>query len=161
MSVVASLDKVKAQAKDLSQEPPRSAYSTEVAGIVLMARILDKCRSQLVGLSPNPDMYEFRAPADRGVFQHFNLDFDAFEAFVATGASDAEVSQWILEHASHADETSIAVYNNEWKSKRLSDLPAEIQLVLSQKLAMANQPERTARLRYLIDVLDFKDSMFN
>ena len=83
------LNKVKSLAKDLAKETPRSPYSSEIAGIILLARVVDKCRSQLSGLIPNKDVYEYGAPADRSLFKQFALDAQALEAFIATGASDA------------------------------------------------------------------------
>ena len=154
------LKKVKALAKDLGKEAPRSPYSSEIAGIILLARVVDKCRSQLVDLIPNKDMYEYGAPADRSLFKQFSLDAQTLEAYIATGASDSEIGEWVLAHAEKTDAESIAVFNNEWKSKRLSDLAPASQAHIEKLLKQANLPEKTDRLRYLIDVLDAKDGRF-
>ncbi|XVJ51498.1 MAG: DUF5069 domain-containing protein [Vampirovibrio sp.] len=160
VTLAKNLELVKAQAKDLGKQAPRSAYSTEVAGILLLARVIDKCRAQLVGLSPNKDLYEYGAPADRGFFKHFQLDLHAFEAYVATGADDTAIGEWVVAQGQQTDAESIAVYNNGWKSRLLSDLPAASQAYIAKNLQRLNQPEKTDRLRFLIDVLDAKDGRF-
>jgi hypothetical protein len=154
------LNKVKSLAKDLAKETPRSPYSSEIAGIILLARVVDKCRSQLSGLIPNKNVYEYGAPADRSLFKQFALDAQALEAFIATGASDAEIGEWVIANGQNTDAESIAVFNNGWKSKRLSDLAPASQAHIEKLLKQANIPEKTDRLRYLIDVLDAKDGRF-
>ncbi len=154
------LAKVKSLAKDLGKEAPRSPYSREIAGILLLARVVDKARAQLVGLIPNKDIYEYGAPADRSLFKQFSLDAQALEAYIATGASDAEIGEWVLANGENTDAESIAVYNNGWKSKRLADLAPASQAHIEKLLKQANLLEKTDRLRYLIDVLDAKDGRF-
>jgi Domain of unknown function (DUF5069) len=89
------LDKVRALARDLRKEEPRSAY-VELGGYQMGARCLDKCRASLVGMQGD---FKYGCPMDREFLEEAGLDIEAFKTFVATGASDEEVDAWIREHA--------------------------------------------------------------
>lgn len=86
--------KVKELARDLRHEEPRSAY-TELGGEPGAARTLDKCRATLCGTNGD---YRFGCPLDQHFFHETGIDQDEFCRFVATGATDEEVGQWIAEH---------------------------------------------------------------
>jgi hypothetical protein len=89
-----NLEKVKQLAPDLRWEEPRSA-DEELGGEVYAARTLDKCRATLAGTNGE---YQFGCPMDQHFFEETGIAMQEFEDFVATGASDAEVGQWIQEH---------------------------------------------------------------
>jgi hypothetical protein len=82
-------------AKDLRKEEPRHA-SERLAGYEMAARCLDKCRASLLGWQGG---FTYGCPADRQFLDEAGLDANEFKDFVATGASDEEVAQWIEEHA--------------------------------------------------------------
>jgi hypothetical protein len=86
-----NLEKLKSLAKDLSREFPRSPRTT-LAGYVIAARVLDKCRATLAGTAGE---YEFDCPLDNQFLGFAGITADAFRNFVATGAPDAEVAAWI------------------------------------------------------------------
>ncbi len=90
-----NLDKVKQHARDLRSEQPRPA-GEELGGFPLAARCLDKCRASLLGWEGD---YRFNCPMDQEFFAESELDSDEFRDFVATGASDEEVAEWIEQHA--------------------------------------------------------------
>ena len=87
------LDRVKSMAKDLRQEEPRSP-AEQMAGFELAARALDKCRATLAGCQGD---FQFGCPMDQMFFQEAGIRQKDFETFVATGASDQEVEDWIEE----------------------------------------------------------------
>jgi hypothetical protein len=89
------LEKVRELARDLRMEEPRSAYD-ELGGEPYAARALDKCRAMLAGTNGE---YEFGCPLDQHFFAETGIDMERFAEFVATGASDLEVGQWIREQA--------------------------------------------------------------
>ena len=82
-------------AKDLRKEEPRSA-SEELGSHPMAARCLDKCRATLLGWQGD---FTYGCPMDRSFLEEAGLDADEFKEFVATGASDHEVAQWIEKHA--------------------------------------------------------------
>ena len=55
------------------------------------------------------------------------IDYDAFRAFVATGATDEEIAAWIEQHAKKRARGEIIAWNNKERDLRLSDLPLSIQ----------------------------------
>ena len=91
----ANLQKVEKLAKDLRKEEPRPAH-VELAGFPLAARCVDKCRASLVGWQGD---YKFGCAMDQEFFAEAEIDGEALKDFVATGASDQEVEQWLQQHA--------------------------------------------------------------
>ena len=81
-------------AKDLRKQEPRSP-DEELGGFPLAARCLDKCRATLVGWLGD---YTYGCPMDQEFLTAAGISAGEFKAFVATGATDAEVGQWIEEH---------------------------------------------------------------
>lgn len=82
-------------AKDLRKQDPRPAEE-KLAGYSMAARCLDKCRASLLGWQGS---FTYGCPLDQQFLNEAGLDNDEFKNFVATGASDEEVAQWIEEHA--------------------------------------------------------------
>jgi len=91
------LEKVRQYARDLRVKEPRSA-DEELAGFAMGARCLDKCRASLLGWQGE---YRYGCPLDQEFLESAGLDEGEFKAFVATGASDQEVADWVSQH-SHA-----------------------------------------------------------
>ena len=121
-----NLEKLKSLAKDLSREFPRSPRET-LAGYVIAARVLDKCRATLAGTAGE---YEFDCPLDNQFLGFAGITADAFRNFVATGATDAEVATWIEQHSQVKDRDAIIAWNNKLRSTRLCDMPIELQRFL-------------------------------
>src|SRR5271170_6589835 len=71
---------MKLAAKDLTKEYPRSPRET-LAGYVIAARALDKCRSAIAGTLGE---YHFDCPLDRYFFRFTGIDAESFRSFVAT-----------------------------------------------------------------------------
>jgi Domain of unknown function (DUF5069) len=113
-------------AKDLTKEYPRSPRET-LAGYVLAARVLDKCRSAIAGTLGE---YHFDCPLDRYFFNFTGISAGLFRSFVATGADDDAVATWITELAAPRSRIGIVKWNNEMREKRLGDMPEEIQVFL-------------------------------
>lgn len=86
-----NLNRVKQLARDLRREEPRPS-SEELAGETHAARALDKCRAALVGWNGE---FKFGCPMDQHFFAETGIDMQEFKDFVATGASDEEVENWI------------------------------------------------------------------
>jgi hypothetical protein len=90
-----NLEKVKELARDLRRDEPRSPYD-ELGVETHAARTLDKCRATLVGTNGE---FQFGCPMDQHFFGQTGIDMQEFEDFVATGASDDEVAQWIQQRS--------------------------------------------------------------
>jgi len=120
-----NLEKLKLITRDLrnGKEFPRSPRET-LAGYVLAARALDKCRSAILGWEGE---YHTDCPVDRRWLQFAEVDYKAFKEFVATGASDDEVADWVEEHSLQRPRIEIILWNNKLRDMRMSDLSAETQ----------------------------------
>ena len=119
------LEKVKLLAHDLRDGKgfPRSPRET-LAGYVLAARALDKCRAVLVGWQGD---YHSNCPLDQRWLKFAEIDDNAYRSFVATGATDDEVVVWIGEHAKKRSRAEIVIWNNKERDLRLCDLTAGLQ----------------------------------
>lgn len=131
MSAPTISENVKHLAKDLTRDYPRSPRAV-LGGFVLAARMLDKCRAVLNGTQGE---YHFNCPLDQQLLSFSGIDPQAFQDFVATGASDAEVDQWIRQNAKVQDRTEIVLWNNKMRDSRLSEMPPELQVFMEDYMA--------------------------
>lgn len=120
-----NLEKVKLMARDLrdGKEFPRSPRET-LAGYVLAARAVDKCRAVLGGWGGE---YHSNCPLDQMWLKFAEIDYASFRAFVASGATDDEIATWIGEHAKKRPHIEIIKWNNKLRDQRLSELSSELQ----------------------------------
>jgi Domain of unknown function (DUF5069) len=148
-----NLERVKLLARDLREgkEFPRSPRQT-LAGYVLAARAVDKCRSVLVGWQGE---YHSNCPLDQRWLKFAEIDYDAFKAFLATGATDAEIATWIGEHAKRRPQAEIIGWNNKERDFRLSELPLELQEYMEDYIAQ-NVP-RNRVVYHWFDVYDLEE----
>lgn len=105
-------------APDLSQGFPRGPRET-LGGYVVAARTLDKCRAKLNGTLGD---YHFDCPLDNEFLGFAEITAEAFEEFVATGASDGEVAEWIGKNAKERPRIEIINWNNKMRALRICDL---------------------------------------
>lgn len=116
-------EKLKLLAKDLTKEFPRSPREM-LAGYVIAARAVDKCRAVLAGSAGD---YHSGCPVDQMWLDFAGIDYDTFKAYVATGASDDEITAWIQTSAKERPRMEIIHWNNDLRAKRLRDLPDDVQ----------------------------------
>ncbi|HSB45394.1 MAG TPA: DUF5069 domain-containing protein [Nitrospira sp.] len=128
-----NLEEVKLLARDLrnGKEFPRSPRET-LAGYVLAARAVDKCRAVLVGWQGE---YHSNCPLDQRWLKFAEIDYGAFRRFVATGATDDKIAAWIVEHAKKRSRADIVVWNNKERDLSLSDLTPELQEYMEDYIA--------------------------
>jgi hypothetical protein len=117
---------LKLPAKDLTKEYPRSPRDT-LAGYVIAARMLDKCRAVLAGTAGE---YHFDCPLDNQFLDFTGIGAEQFKTFVATGASDAEVAAWLEQHSKIKDSAQVVAWNNKLRATRPCDMPIELQQFL-------------------------------
>lgn len=110
-------------ARDLSKEFPRSPREM-IAGYVIAARAVDKCRSVLAECAGE---YHSGCPLDAIWLEFIGVSYEDFSAVVATGATDAEIGEWIEKTATPRERIEIIRWNNEMRGKRLSEMPDPIQ----------------------------------
>jgi hypothetical protein len=91
-----NIEKLRLLAYDLNRVPPRSPYAALDQFPVWAARLVDKCRAELLGQSGS---YRFNCPLDREFFKAAGLAAEPLRNFVATGADDNEVASWMAAQA--------------------------------------------------------------
>lgn len=126
MSTATVSDKVKTLAKDLTKDYPSSPRKT-LGGYVIAGRTLDKCRAHLAGTIGE---YHFDCPLDNIFFDFAGIKGEDFKNFVATGASDEEVGEWIQRNATSRERIEIVKWNNQWRYTTIADLPDKLQLYM-------------------------------
>ena len=100
-------ERVLSLAPDLTKTSPRSPRASLGDYKVLAARALDKCRAELAGTAGS---YHFNCPLDQVFFRSTGIDSEKFKTFVATGASDQEVANWIAKKSKVQDKSKIAAW---------------------------------------------------
>jgi hypothetical protein len=146
-----NMDKLKLLAKDLTMEYPASPRAT-LGGYVLAARCIDKCRAVLNGTQGE---YHYNCPLDQRFLKFAEINPEELKNFVATGATDGEIAQWITAHAKKRARVEIVQWNNKERDARLSDLPPETQEYMEdyiQKFVPRNRP-----VYHWFDVFDLEE----
>ncbi|MBT3365815.1 MAG: DUF5069 domain-containing protein [Nitrospina sp.] len=117
-------EKLKALAKDLNKEPPRSPRNM-LGGYVILSRCLDKCRSFLLGINGE---YNFWPCSLCSYLEAFSgVDHDEFKEFVATGANDDAVANWFASKSKVQDKMKIIHWNNKMRDMRISEMDDDAQ----------------------------------
>ncbi|MFU8892976.1 MAG: DUF5069 domain-containing protein [Luteolibacter sp.] len=142
---------LKLLAKHLGKIAPRSPRET-LAGYVIAARTLDKCRAVLAGTEGE---YHFDCPLDNFFFSFAEIKADDFKTLVATGATDDEVAAWIEKNARQREREKIVLWNNDLRYKRISELPAELQVYMEDYIP-DNLPKHRP-VYFLFDVYDLEE----
>ena len=140
-------------ALDLTQDYPRSPRAL-FAGYVIAGRILDKCRAMLNGTAGE---YEYNYGMNRVFFEFVGIDAEAFKNFVATGATDEEVAEWIKSKAKAHSPGEIAAWNFTLKGRRISELPPDRQAWVQEYLLANVRPEVQERVIFNFDLLDAEE----
>ncbi len=138
-------------ALDLTTAYPRSPRAT-LAGYVIAGRTLDKCRAAIAGTLGE---YHFDCPLDNFFFDFTGISVDAFRDFVATGACDEEVAAWIERNARPRERREMIQWNNDFRYKRLCDMPIELQEFLEDYIPATIPSNRI--VNYWFDVYDIEE----
>lgn len=138
-------------ALDLTTDFPRSPRAL-LAGYVVAGRMLDKCRAVIAGTNGE---YHFDCPLDNTFLDFAGITAAAFKEFVATGADDAAVADWIAANAKPRDRREIIRWNNQMRDRRLSDMPIELQEFLEGYIPTVIPPGKIVRVWF--DVYDIEE----
>lgn len=138
-------------ALDLTKGFPRSPRAT-IGGYVIAARTLDKCRSVIAGTAGE---YHYDCPLDKMFLDFVEIDGADFKDFVATGADDDAVGEWINENGKkHSDEERVQ-WNNDFRYKRISEMPIELQVFLEGYIAEFVPEDKV--VYHWFDVYDYEE----
>jgi len=144
-------NKVKKLAKDLAKDFPRSPRET-LAGYVIAARTLDKCRATLAG---TPGEYHFDCPLDNMLFGFKGVKGEDFKAQIEQDAGDQEMIDWLNQNgekktAEDVDRGTLktggrrSIVLPAW---RRTSTPADIRHAARSIRVAQPQPERSKQSR--------------
>jgi len=123
-----------------------------MAGYVIVARALDKCRAELAGTAGE---YHFDCPLDNIFFDFTGINGDKFKEYVATGASDEEVATWVKDQAKEQSEEEVVKWNNDLRYKRISEMPLNLQVFLEGYIEEFIPKDKI--IYYWFDVYDIEE----
>ena len=146
-----SQEKLSLLAKDLTKEFPRSPRET-LGGYIIAGRAVDKCRAVLAGTQGE---YHSGCPLDEFFLGFAGIAYDAFKDFVGTGATDSEIADWIQKNAKLRPQIEVIKWNNEWRGKRLCELPDNLQEYMEDYIPK-NVPKNRP-VYFLFDVYDLEE----
>ncbi len=146
--------KLRQIARDLRKTPPRSPRQ-KLGGFVIAARMVDKARADLLGIRGEYNFY----PCGLGAYfwKFTGLDAAKFKEFVATGASDEEIDNWVRENATEKDPKAIMKWNNEMIGLRLCDLSEDTQEYFETYIPQFCKPE--SKVKFFFDVYDVEEGV--
>lgn len=134
---------------DLTQRPPRGPR-VRLGGLVLLPRVLDKCRATIAGKNGE---YNFNCPLDQRFFAFAKLNAEDFKQQVQAGKGDREMLEWMLQNAPHLTAPTISAWSAQEEQRAPSDTETRAFFnELHQKAA----PEREDIATWF-DLLDLDD----
>jgi hypothetical protein len=131
---------------DLRLHPPRSPRE-RLAGLVLMARTVDKLRAKIQGTS---GAYKIGPGLSQYLLDWLEITEEQLTGAVRNAKDDAEVARWIEEHC---DRAKFAEINERLVNRGLRD-EAHRQEVLPRYPVLNERPE----LRNWFDILEADDA---
>jgi hypothetical protein len=107
-------------APDLTQRPPRSPR-IRLGGYVVLPRMLDKCRAEIIGKSGE---FEYNCPLDQQILSFIGIDAAKLKEQAALGKGDGEILEWIEANAKIKHSPSeIAA----WSAAQTERVPTDIE----------------------------------
>ena len=135
---------------DLTKEYPRSPKQ-RVKGMAHLPRMLDKCRATLAGKNGE---YHYDCPTDKRLLTFFGIDAEKLKDFVATGANDEAVFDWILKE-SKKTQTDVTRFTADIVGLFPIDNPHMKEWFAAECKRLGLEPEITT----LFDYLEFDDGV--
>jgi len=149
-------DNLKKLAPDLTKDFPHSPHAM-LGGYILAKRALDKCRADLAGTVGE---YHYDCPLDNIFLGFAGLKGPELREFVATGADDAAVALWIEQKAIARPRLEIIKWNNEWRYKRISEIPDQMQEFMEDYIPQNVPASVIHHIRYFFDIFDAEEKRF-
>ena len=99
---------------DLTNRPPRSPR-VRLGGYVILPRMLDKGRAQIVGKNGE---YHYNCPLDQRFLSFAGIDPEALLTQLKVGKGDGEILSWIGEHSKNKPSEPEILAWSEFQEKR-------------------------------------------
>ena len=132
-------------AKDLSKEPPRS-LRVRIGGYSILLRTIDKGRAVLNGTVGE---YKYNCGLDQILFGFKELDHEEVKRFLATGASDEEVLDWVNSHGIRKTSAEIEEFSDTIEKFRPYDDPDVRELFKKEYSYLGLDPKTSTVADYL------------
>jgi len=146
------LDKVKRYAQDLRKNYPRSPRE-KLAGYVIAARCVDKCRAFLLGINGEYNYWPCSLASQWFTFA--GITPEQFKEVVATGASDEEIVEWIVSHSQVKNTDDVLKWSNQLRNMRLSEMSLQAQQYLEEYIPKVVPKHRPVYVWF--DVYDLEE----
>lgn len=91
---------------------------------MIAARALDKCRAVI---AQSAGEYHSGCPLDEVWLDFAGIKYKSFLKFVATGADDEAVSEWVAKKAKQKKRGDIIAWNNRMRDKQISKMSPKLQ----------------------------------
>ena len=132
-------------AKDLTQEPPRSPR-IRIRDYVILARAIDKCRADLACQAGE---YHFDCPLDRILFTFKGIAGDDLRRVVARGATDDEIALWVDEQGIAKTPEEIQAWSNAIEGYSLYNHPDKRDYFISECHRLGLDPATSTMFDWL------------
>ena len=146
-------EQVRKLAVDLRTGFPRSA-AEPLADYAIAARALDKCRAELADQAGD---YHYNCPLSHLFLDYAEIDADKFKDFVATGATDEQVADWIKQNAKQRDRAEILRWSNKMREMRVSELDDRLQAMMEDYVRDNLPPQSWAHIYRWFDIYDIEE----
>ena len=101
-------------APDLTQRPPRSPR-VRLGGYVILLRMLDKGRAEIVGKSGE---FHFNCPLDQQFVTFVGIEAAQLREQLAAGKGDGEILEWIDAHSKFKRSPMEIIAWSSWQENR-------------------------------------------
>ena len=132
-------------AKDLSTEAPRSP-SDLVGGYAILARAIDKCRSDLAGTIGG---YHTNCPLDQYLFGWKGTDYAGFRALIESGADDQAILQYVNETGTPKTSDEVTAWSRDMAEYRPFENPDMKDWFIGECEPLGLNPETSSLFEYL------------
>jgi hypothetical protein len=141
--------------KNLTKEPPRSPRN-RLGGYALMARAIDKGRSDIAGTVGE---YHYACPLDQMLFEFKGVKADEVKKLLASGATDDQVITWFNTQGTPKTNEEIQAWSTGIEGYRPYDNPEKKDWFAGECSKLGLRPEASTLVDYLEadDLASFKN----
>jgi hypothetical protein len=136
---------------DFTKTPPRGPRE-KLAGVVFLARTIDKMRANLPGGNLNGYLIDYSRGLSPFLLKRIGIEQSALQAVVASAADESEVLAWIESHADLSDVEGVNAKMESLGLERMTD--DDRALVYERHPGVAERPE----LSKFFDIFEFDDA---
>jgi len=144
---------------DLNRQPPHSPRH-RIAGFVIAARAVDKCRATLAGISGE---YHYGCPLDNLLFHFKGITAAQFKKAVQDSNHYEDIGRWLLSNGTIRTPDEITAWSDETEAGSPMMNPEKRVYFIEHCSALGLSPETTSTFDWLEtdDRMSFNHTGFN